>query len=185
MANYCYNEIRFYGKEETLKNIKEKMDKNCIHSFGCATTCAKSGYEDRCYGDTLYTSMEGDSLLVAFDSAWSPAECTIKCITKDYKCKAEHHYQELGEGFFGFVSYELGCEKEKYECNIDDKLEYKDMLNACGLDKGTAYDLMLSYMELQLEESDADLIKEFEEADTLRQQFKIFKKAIKLIQGGE
>ena len=154
MANNCWNWVCINGDKKTLDKIEKKFKKydntNWFVEFGdkVLETRSRKSYENQDfdfyykYGTKWWDfELQRDSdtkLYITGDTAWSPPQKLLILMSKKYKLKIYHEFDEPGCDFAGKWKYTNGVESGKnttyqygrwaddYTSWIDEIFEYMD-----------------------------------------------------------
>lgn len=138
MANDCWNRVVITGSTDTLEKIKTRFEssENGVFTMNNYHTLFNSDVSDMSeddFGSKRFVpsvELEGDTLYISGDSAWSPMVGLFERICVEYGVEATLNYDEMGYDFAGRISWDSsGVELENIEWTYWEKLYIYDQEN--------------------------------------------------------
>lgn len=115
MANYCFNNITFYGEKENLNKLKKALSTYPKCEYFTLWVREETGQPIPEEGEINYyefgtkwfefeiTQEDDATVYVSGDSAWSPPVGMVEAFCKAFQLSAEIEYEEPGMDFAGKV----------------------------------------------------------------------------------
>lgn len=128
MANNCYNWVEFTGSKDALQKLKDKFKNyekfDYFTDWGNHILDIEKDTSERNfdwyykYGtkwwDMYMERDEDEYLTISGDTAWSPPERLIEKICKHYGLECRIEFEESGNDFGGYATFDSEGKKEDY-----------------------------------------------------------------------
>lgn len=110
MPNWCYNNVTFYGEKQNITNLGKLLDKTIDledKTHHGQTLFTFEGVIEGYMFSIGYEILDDDTTLVlTFDSRWSPIPHDVVRIAELFNLKFEYDYEESGMDLYGKYTLE-------------------------------------------------------------------------------
>jgi hypothetical protein len=110
MANWCWNNVHFTGKQKNLEKLSQLIDKTIemVEKTGQGQILfGLEGSLDGYMFDISNEDLGEDYLVLSFQSRWAPIPNDIVRIAELFNLEFTYDYEESGMGLFGKYTFKI------------------------------------------------------------------------------